>query len=214
MLCRADEDRPFTYTFDAVDLCTKYTQNLDNPIATSDSITTRIRYDMGGDCALKGDRLVMVVGTVTDRLGASAELCDRSKNCPLVFFPPLTSISHQPKEIIGDVQAKLEQNQITNMQAVDELMFAVQSRQAQKKLKKAAAAAGKKSAIPDISVEEEAKELVQVLDMVKSAANDALGKTTQQTPRVQGGSLLVHRSQSFKHSLRHSLRHSLSDPTR
>ena len=211
VLCRADEDRPFTYTFDAVDLCTKYTHNLDNPIATSDSITTRLRYDMGGDCALKGDRLVMVVGTVTDRLGASAELCDRSKNCPMVVFPPLTSITHQPKEIINDVQAKVDQNQITNMQAVDELMFAVQSRQAQKKLKKAAAAAGKDvSAIPDISVEEEAKELVQVLDMVRSAANGALGKTTQQTPRVQGGSLLVHASQSFKNSLRHSL----SDPTR
>ena len=124
----------------------------------------------------------MVAGTVTDRFGATAELCDRDSECKLVTISA-DPTEEDPTTLIDEVTQKLNSNQMTGMQAVDEVTFAVQALQAE------ARAASKKSDGKD-NVEEDTKELegelITVLDIVKRAAKDALGTKTQQTPRLQG----------------------------
>ena len=189
MFCRADEDRPFTYSFDIVDQCTKMKRKLVNPISHSGSLTTKLRYDVGGSCAKEGNRMIMVSGTVTDRFGATAELCDIKTNdppCPFVSFLYSIKIDNSA-DLINSVQSKLDQNQITGIEAVDELTFAVQARQAQNRDTPDELSNANKSKI--------AQELVDVLSIVKKAADDTLDAstldaTTRQTPRIQGWSLL------------------------
>ena len=128
---------------------------------------------------------MMVAGTVTDRFGATAELCDRDSECPFVAFSSQEQALQdlETAELINDVQKQLDSNQITKMQAVDELTFAVQARQAQKRANE------KNASISDERqplTSREEKELISVLDIVKDAAADALGTKTQQTPRLQG----------------------------
>ena len=191
--CRADEDQPFTYSFDAIDVCTKKQQKLNNAIPTRSSITTKIRYDLAAPCKHRGDRLVMVVGTVTDRLGASADLCDRTFECPFIAFEDLPDMD--PAEMIRDVRNKLANNQVTGMQAVDELTFAVQTRQLKRKkdgpAKDKGDTADEKIDSKAFTQKDEEEELVTVLTLVQDAAKDALGAETRQTPRVQGRRMLV-----------------------
>ena len=147
---------------------------------TSGSLTTDLRYDIGEACEQEGDRLVMVAGTVTDRLGATAELCDRESKCPFVAFAEEEDALQEmdPATIIEDVKEKLGNNQITGMQAVDELTFAVEARQGQVNRAKDTLSDANQSSISD--------ELVTVLSMVQDAAEDALSAETRETPRVQG----------------------------
>ena len=86
-----------------MDICTGTERKLINPRPTDNTITTTIRYDMGASCASEGDRVVMVTGTVTDRFGASAPLCDRDSQCPLVAFSQFQEID--PDAIVnGDCE--------------------------------------------------------------------------------------------------------------
>ena len=98
---------------------------------TSGSLTTDLRYDVGGECEQEGDRLVMVAGTVTDRFGATAELCDRESKCPFVVFSFKTDILIEADEFVDQIDQRFKDNQITGMEAVDDLIFAVQAGQAQ-----------------------------------------------------------------------------------
>ena len=185
MPCRAGEDRPFTYSFDTVDFCTKSERNLNNPNPNANAITTKLRYDLGGSCSRSGDRLVMVVGTATDRFGASAELCNRKSQCPFVALSPMPDV--EPAELIRGAQAQLKTNQITSLQAVDELTFAVQARRRQTKQRKNGPEKGSGSSSgEEFTQEEEEEELVTVLSMLADAADETLGEATPQTPRVQG----------------------------
>ena len=187
MFRRADEHRPFTYSFDTVDQCTQTKRKLVNPISHSGSLTTKLRYDVGGSCAEEGDRMIVVSGTVTDRLGATAELCgstqrngtqrDRSRPCPFVSFLYSIKIDN-PADYIQRVQSNWNQNQITGMEAVDELTFAVQAQQAQNQDAPDGLSNANKSKI--------AQELVDVLSVVEDVCNDALSADTRQTPRIQG----------------------------
>ena len=149
----------------------------------SGSLTTDLRYDVGGLCSQEGDRLVMVAGTVTDRFGATAELCDRDSECKLVAFSIFAAPTEDAATLIDAVAEKLNKNQITGMQAVDEVTFAVQVRQAQGQ------AANGDSEGEDISPEvtkKREKELMTVLTIVENATEGALAITTQQTPLLQG----------------------------
>merc|ERR1719305_267011 len=75
----------------------------------------------------------MVVGTVQNRFGASDELCNREpeslKRCPFVALSVIPDF--KPAALIADVQGQLGKNQITSMQAVEDLTFAMQERQRQ-----------------------------------------------------------------------------------
>ena len=163
-------------------MCTGLKRVLVNPIATSGSLTTDLRYDVGGECRQDSDRLVMVAGTVTDRLGATVELCNRDSKCPFVAFTPNKDLLRniQTANLISDVQNKLAKNQITKMQAVDELTFAVRTRSAQ---------AREKFTNDDETQKmtpSRQNDLIQVLQVVEAAADDALGTKTRQTPQLQG----------------------------
>ena len=189
LLRRADEDKPFTYAFDTVDLCTKTVRNLDNPIPTANVITTALRYDLGKPCAHKGEREIIVVGAVTDRLGAQVSLCDRSSSCPSVILALIPKL--EPKKIIDRARLKVKQNKITSLQAIDELMLAMQARQRQSR--QGNTAGPKNNTEPEQEKqdrqekeEEQEQELLTVLSMVASAANETLTGGTPRTPRVQG----------------------------
>ena len=115
----------------------------------------------------------MVVGTVTNTLGASAELCDREADCPFVRIPIIPTID--PAIIITETKATLISNQITSLEALDELTFAMQLRERQNR---------------DVENEEAnsefEEELVQVLSMIKDAAADILGADVSRTLRAHG----------------------------
>ena len=115
--------------------------NFYNAIPTSNTITTKIRPDLGTPCVQNegGDntRVMMVVGTVTDRYGAVSEVCDRTRNlesdnpCPLVTLTGVPDISVldngepdadildsgildiKPSDVIRDVKAQLGKNHMT-----------------------------------------------------------------------------------------------------
>ena len=169
-------------------MCTGLKRVLVNPISTSGSLTTDLRYDVGGECRQEGERLVIVAGKVTDRLGATAELCDRDSKCPFAAFSPKGNVLNniQTGNLIRGVQNKLTKNQITKMQAVDELTFAVQTRNAQTREKFANDDETRKMSSSSLS------DLIEVLQIVKAAADDVLGAETRQTPRFQGALILLH----------------------
>ena len=187
---RADDEAPFTYSFDTIDICTRTKRVLVNPISASGSLTTDLRYDVGGVCEQEGDRLVMVAGTVTDRFGATAELCDRESKCPFVAFSPDKDVLRKFETVnyVRGVQKQLNKNQITKMQAVGELTFAVQIQNAHARVKREQMQ--QNQAVNDQGLREiESKrqnDLITVLDIVKGAADDALITETHKTPLLQG----------------------------
>ena len=107
----------------------------------------------------------MVVGTVTDRLGASAELCDRESKCPLVSLSKMAEVD--PADLVGDVVYRFETGRMSSVEAVDELQFAVQTGLAQpEKL--------------------ELADLDKLLPILEMAANDTSAASTPQAARFQG----------------------------
>ena len=170
-----------TYAFDSVDHCTKTVRNLNNPIPTANAITTTLRYDLGSSCEKKGEREVIIVGTVTDRMGAKASFCDPSSNCPSVILSLIPKL--EPQKIIDSAMQQIKQNRITSLQAIDELTFAMQARQRQSREE---TIDDFNSDITEREQEEQVQEVLTVLSMVASAANETLKGDTPQAPRVQG----------------------------
>ena len=165
MTHRADEDRPFTFSFDTVDLCTKNEHHLVKPNPYDNTITTKLRFELDSACSTLDDRLVMVVGTVTDRFGASAQLCDRELQCPLVSLSEMPDLN--PAGIIDDVIAHFQKNRMSIFEAVAELQHAVQASWEQpKKLKPT--------------------DLDRLLPILEIAADENLAVSTPQTPQLQG----------------------------
>ena len=172
-------------------MCTQTVLSLYNPIPTNNAITTKLRYDLGKPCSRPGDRLVMVVGTVQNRFGASDELCNREpeslKRCPFVALSVIPDF--KPAALIADVQGQLGKNQITSMQAVEDLTFAMQARQRQVRQQEKRRAENDDNSDGSGRVtmpKEQEQEVLTVLSMLKEAANDTVGVGTSQTPRVQG----------------------------
>ena len=166
-----------------MDACTQTERNLDNPIPTDNAIDTTLRYDIGKPCPNVLNRAVMVTGSVTDQLGASAELCDRGINCPFVTLSLISDL--QPAKLIAAAQSQLARNQITSLHAVDELNFALQMHQRQARQEKSNETESGNMESPENEMTQE-QELATVLSIVKDAANDTLAIDTPQTPRAQG----------------------------
>ena len=164
-----DNDLPLTYNFYTVDICTEAKRGLMKRLPTSSSLSTALRYDIGSSCSDAGDRRVVVKGTVTDQLGATAQLCE---NCPVVVFDfsIIDNIGDTSKRI-ASTHLQFKNNQITGLQAVDELTFALQARQAQ-----------------NLIANETDTELM--LDVAEKAAHDTLEADTPDTPRIQGSYML------------------------
>ena len=123
--------------------------NFYNPTPTANTITTKIRPDLGTPCVQKkvgtggNTRVMMVVGTVTDRYGAVSELCDRDPDsdnpCPLVTLtgvpdtgapgsgepdadvPNSGFLDIKPSDMIRDVRSQLGKNHMTSLEAVSDL---------------------------------------------------------------------------------------------
>ena len=94
--------------------------------------------------------------------------------------------------MIADALSKRNQNQITDMQAVDQLALAVELRQRQTASADTRHAGG--SGNNGLTRTEVERELRTVLSVINDAAEDALGTETQHTPRLQGQSLVTTRS--------------------
>lgn len=178
---------PFTYEFDAIDLCTNSVHGLVNPIPTANALTTQLRYDVGKPCARAGDRQVMVVGTVMDRLGASAELCNRQSKCPIVELSPVSDLD--PRAMITAVKTRMINNSITSLKAVDQLIFAVQTihHQINKHENRDHVQDGN-GGLSDRTSEKVwgEQDVLSVLSMLVTAAQDTMRVVTLQTLRVRG----------------------------
>ena len=90
--------------------------------------------------------------------------------------------------IVNDVKSKINNNQITGIQAVDELTFAVQARQARNRQRDND---GQTKEVTAEQQQEEEQELVDVLSVVQDAAEGFMSAETKQTPRLQGASLPI-----------------------
>ena len=166
-----------------MDVCTQAEHYLENPIPTDNAINAKLRYDIGKPCPSADDRAVMVTGSVTDRLGASAELCEQGINCPVVTLSLISDL--QPANLIATARSQLAQNQITGLHAVDELTFALQIQQLQTRQEKSNGTESGKRESPENKKTQE-RELVTVLSIIKDTANDTLATGTSRTPRAQG----------------------------
>ena len=166
-----DEDAPFSYSFDTLDVCTKRKTNLVNPIPASNNITTQLRYDLGGSCSRIADNLVMIKGFIADRFGARAELCNRKSQCPLVTLSPMPDINST--DWIHNAMSQWANNEITTLQLVNDVTFAVSSN------------ANGNSIGKQLTRKQREQELATVLSVVTRAADEYLSADTPQKPRVQ-----------------------------
>ena len=182
-----DEDAPFSYSFDTLDVCTKRKINLVNPIPASNNITTQLRYDLGGSCSRSADNLVMLKGFVADRFGARAELCNRKSQCPIVTLSPMPDINST--EWIHNVMSQWAKNEIATLQAVNDVTWAVQARHGQtKRIREGVDNADGNSIGKQLTRKQREQELATVLSVVTRAADEYLSADSAdipQKPRVQ-----------------------------
>merc|ERR1719174_1883192 len=182
------EDLPLRYSFDTKDLCTGWRRKLPAPIGNDNSIDVLLIYDLEGLCEANynqskpENRSVAVFGSVADRYGSSAELCDvDSLECPIVSLGPIVDM--EPANMISDVQTMIEDNQMTPLQAVDSLAVAVRMRRGRRKRKKT------KQLNEQEQKTEQKKELNEkenILTMLENAASEVMEEDSLETPRAQG----------------------------
>lgn len=166
-----------TYSFHTIDTCTNGISFLENPIPTATAIITTLRPDLGRSCGGGDSRVLVVAGTVTDRLGASAELCN--KDCDLVILSPMPD--PDPNELFRQLETKLNETQITRVQAMDGYVFAVQA--LQKQIRKTGQ---NNTATSPRPTGEQVKQMLVALEAFEQAAISTLGEITPDTPAMQG----------------------------
>jgi len=124
---------------------------------------------------------VEVSGTVTDRLGASAELCNK-KDCEPVILSPMPD--PDPNELFRQLETKLNETQITRVQAMDGYVFAVQA--LQKQIRKTGQNNTNNTATSPRPTSEQVKQMLVALEAFEQAAISTLGEITPDTPAIQG----------------------------
>ena len=169
------EDLPLRYSFNTKDLCTGWVRKLPPPVGNDNNIDVMLLHDLEGLCELE-NRRVEIFGTVSDRYGSSAELCDIASECPIAALEPMIDV--EPAEMIGDVQTLIKDNKMTSLEALDQISVAVKIRQSQEKQSEQDKTATQQKDVID--------EKVEVLSILKVAASEALEEDTLQTSRLQG----------------------------
>ena len=172
---RVGEDQPFTYSFKTIDLCTHAEFHLYKPLPEANTITSPLYYDVETPCARRNDRSVMVLGTVTDRLGASVDMCN-SGSCPVVALAILPDI--EASSLFVDTKSLLRKNLITNTKAVEDVTLAMRVYHRQLRQREEV------SKISNISKDVEL--LDSVISVIANVTADTLAFNTLQTPRNQG----------------------------
>ena len=174
--CRVDdpEDLPFIYSFDTQDVYTNWTRMLPLPIGNRIP-AVQLLYDTDTPQQMptrRVERGVRIVGTVADRLGSSAELCDRASlsSCYKVTLEPFQGIQ---SNMINTINDQFNDNKISITEAVSRMSTAVKLRAGQK---------DEQSPTEEQKTpKEETAENLQILSLLATAASDL---TEQDTPRT------------------------------
>ena len=169
------EDLPLRYSFNTKDPCTGWVRKLPPPVGNDNNVDVMLLYDLEGACG-NDNRRVVIFGTVADRYGSSAELCDIASECPVVALDPMVDM--EPADMIGDVQTLIQDNQMTSLEAVDQISIAVKIQQSQEKQSKE-----DKTRVPQ---KDDIDEKVGVLSILQVAASEAVEEDTMETSRLQG----------------------------
>ena len=125
---------------------------------------------------LRGDRGVAIVGTVADRFGSSAELCDRllPSSCYNVRLPPFQQVQ---SDIVDRIHKQFEGKQISSTETVDQLLVAVKIRAGQP--------AGDSSTEKPKKSDDDTTEKLKILSLMKKVAPDLTSKDTPRTNRFR-----------------------------
>ena len=120
------------------------------------------------ELSIFGERAVEIVGTIADRYGSSAELCDSTATCPSVILEPIGDVN---SNLINDTYAQMSSNTISSLQAVDQMAVAIKLRFTQKTNSEASM--------------HSASEDEQILHVLEKATDDLLEQDSLQASRVR-----------------------------